>query len=104
MTQQELSRLDLYTRQLRYFMQTTAGVRRAVWPVLILGFICLGGQAMAAVLFGAPANHLSRMPEADLLSPVWLEGWVVGPPDPDLIPHILVLDGQGSLLGNRGDG
>jgi len=59
-----------------------AGVRRAVWPVLILGFICLGGQAMAAVLFGAPANHLSRLPEADLLSPVWLEGWVVGPPDP----------------------
>jgi competence protein ComEC len=59
-----------------------AGVRRAVWPVLILGFICLGGQAMAVVIFGAPANHLSRLPEADLLSPVWLEGWVVGPPDP----------------------
>jgi len=59
-----------------------AGVRRAVWPVLILGFLCLGGQAMAVVLFGAPANHLSRLSEADLLSPVWLEGWVVGPPDP----------------------
>lgn len=58
------------------------GVRRAVWPVLILGFLCLGGQAMAAVLFGAPANHLSRLSEANLLSPVWLEGWVVDPPDP----------------------
>jgi competence protein ComEC len=58
------------------------GVRRAVWPALILGFICLGGQAMSAALLGAPANHLSRLPETDLLSPVWLEGWVVGPPDP----------------------
>jgi competence protein ComEC len=59
-----------------------AAARRAVWPVLTLGFVCLGGQAMAAALFGAPANHLSRLPEAYLVSPVWLEGWVVGPPDP----------------------
>jgi competence protein ComEC len=59
-----------------------AGMQRAVWAVLSLGFLCLGGQAMAAVLFGAPANHLSRLSEADLLSPVGLEGWVVGPPDP----------------------
>ncbi|MGE5849073.1 MAG: DNA internalization-related competence protein ComEC/Rec2 [Candidatus Methylomirabilota bacterium] len=59
-----------------------AGVRRAVWPVLILGFVGLGGQAMAAALFGAPPNHLSRLSEASLLSPAPLEGWVVGPPDP----------------------
>ena len=59
-----------------------AGARRAMWPVLMLGFVCLGGQAMAAALFGAPPNHLSRLSEASLLSPARLEGWVVGPPDP----------------------
>lgn len=59
-----------------------AGVRHALWPVLMLGFVCLGGQAMAVALFGAPANHLSRLSEASLLSPTPLEGWVVGPPDP----------------------
>jgi len=59
-----------------------AGARRAMWPVLMLGFGCLGGQAMAAALFGAPANHLSRLPEVSLLSPAPLEAWVVGPPDP----------------------
>ncbi len=50
-----------------------AGARRAVWPVLMLGFVCLGGQAMAVALFGAPANHLSRLPEPYLLSPLPLE-------------------------------
>ncbi len=59
-----------------------ADARRAMWPVLMLGFGCLGGQAMAAALLGAPANHLSRLPEVSLLSPAQLEGWVVGPPDP----------------------
>ena len=59
-----------------------AGARRALRAVLMLGFVCLGGQAMAAALFGAPTNHLSRLPEASLLSPTPLEGWVVGPPDP----------------------
>jgi competence protein ComEC len=58
------------------------GARRALGPVLILGFVCLGGQAMAAALFGQPANHVSRLPEAALVSPLPLEGWVVGPPDP----------------------
>jgi hypothetical protein len=37
---------------------------------------------MAAALFGQPANHVSRLPEASLVSPLPLEGWVVGPPDP----------------------
>jgi competence protein ComEC len=59
-----------------------AGERHVMWPVLMLGFVCLGGQAMAAALFGSPANHLSRLSEASLLSPTPLEGWVVGPPDP----------------------
>lgn len=58
------------------------GARRAMWPVLMVGFVCLGGQAMAAALFGAAPNHLSRLSESSLLSPVPLEGWVVGPPDP----------------------
>ncbi|HSD50949.1 MAG TPA: DUF4131 domain-containing protein [Candidatus Methylomirabilis sp.] len=59
-----------------------AGARRAMGPVLMLGFVCLGGQAMAAALFGAPPDHVSRLSEASLVSPAPLEGWVVGPPDP----------------------
>jgi len=56
--------------------------RRLLLPVLILAFACLGGQAMAQAIFGHPANHLSRLPEAHLASPIPLEGWVVAPPDP----------------------
>ena len=56
--------------------------RRLLTAVLALTFACLGAQAMAQVLLGDPANHLSRLPEAYLTSPIPLEGWVVGPPDP----------------------
>ncbi|MGH7536053.1 MAG: ComEC/Rec2 family competence protein, partial [Gemmatimonadales bacterium] len=59
-----------------------AGARRVLLPILVLGFACLGGQAMAQALLGDPAHHLRRLPEAYLLSPIPLEGWVVGPPDP----------------------
>jgi myo-inositol-1(or 4)-monophosphatase len=38
----ELGRLDLYTRQLRYFMQTTAGVRRAGSAALDLAYVACG--------------------------------------------------------------
>ncbi len=38
----ELGRLDLYTRQLRYFMQTTAGVRRAGAAALDLAYVACG--------------------------------------------------------------
>ena len=58
------------------------GVQLVLLPVMTLTFACLGGQAMGQALFGQPANHLSRLPAAYLTSPVFLEGWVVGPPDP----------------------
>ena len=58
------------------------GARRLLLPVMTLSFACLGGQAMGQALFGQPANHVSRLPEAYLTSPVPLEGWVVAPPDP----------------------
>jgi competence protein ComEC len=58
------------------------GARRLLFPVILLTFACLGGQAMGQALFGQPANHVSRLPEAYLVSPVSLEGWVVAPPDP----------------------
>ncbi len=58
------------------------GARRPLLPVLTLAFACLGGQAMALALFGQPANHVSRLPDPYLSSPIPLEGWVVGPPDP----------------------
>jgi competence protein ComEC len=58
------------------------GARHLVPPILILAFACLGGQAMAADLFARPAHHLSQVPEAYLASPVLVEAWVVGPPDP----------------------
>lgn len=58
------------------------GARRLLPSLLAVGFCCLGGQAMAAALFGDPANSLGRLPEAYLDSPLALEGWVVGPPDP----------------------
>jgi competence protein ComEC len=58
------------------------GIRGLVLPLLVLGFGCLGGQAMAGALFGSPAYHLSRLPETSLDAPLPLEGWVVGPPDP----------------------
>lgn len=58
------------------------GMRRLLSASLILLFVGLGGQAMAAALFGDPAHHLSRVPDLYLSSPVPLEGWVVGPPDP----------------------
>jgi myo-inositol-1(or 4)-monophosphatase len=38
----ELGRLDLYTRQLRYFMRTTAGVRRAGSAALDLAYVACG--------------------------------------------------------------
>ncbi len=38
----ELGRLDLYTRQLRSFMQTTAGVRRAGAAALDLAYVACG--------------------------------------------------------------
>jgi myo-inositol-1(or 4)-monophosphatase len=38
----ELDRLDLYTRQLRYFMQRTAGVRRAGAAALDLAYVACG--------------------------------------------------------------
>jgi myo-inositol-1(or 4)-monophosphatase len=38
----ELGRLDLYTRQLRYFMQSTAGVRRAGSAALDLAYVACG--------------------------------------------------------------
>ncbi|OGA61639.1 MAG: inositol monophosphatase [Betaproteobacteria bacterium RIFCSPLOWO2_12_FULL_65_14] len=38
----ELGRLDLYTRQLRAFMQTTAGVRRAGAAALDLAYVACG--------------------------------------------------------------
>jgi competence protein ComEC len=50
--------------------------------LILLTFACLGAQAMAQVQFGQPENHLARVPEAYLDSPVALEGWVVIPPDP----------------------
>ena len=56
--------------------------RRLLSVSLILAFAGLGGQSMATALFGDPAHHLSRIPEAQLPSPIPLEGWVVGPPDP----------------------
>jgi competence protein ComEC len=37
---------------------------------------------MGQALFGQPANHVSRVPDPYLSSPVPLEGWVVAPPDP----------------------
>lgn len=58
------------------------GMRRLLSASLILAFVGLGGQGMAAALFGDPAHHLSRVPDPTLSSPVPLEGWVVGPPDP----------------------
>ncbi|MBI2116528.1 MAG: DNA internalization-related competence protein ComEC/Rec2 [candidate division NC10 bacterium] len=58
------------------------GMRRLLSAGVILLFVGLGGQAMAVALFGDPAHHLSRIPEAQLASPMPLEGWVVGPPDP----------------------
>ena len=59
-----------------------AGARRVLPFILGLGFACLGGQAMAQALLGDPAHHLRRLPEPHLGSPIALEGWVVGPPDP----------------------
>ena len=38
----ELGRLDLYTRQLRFFMQTAAGVRRAGAAALDLAYVACG--------------------------------------------------------------
>jgi competence protein ComEC len=58
------------------------GARRLLLPALILAFACLGGQAMSQALSGQPANHVSRLPEPYLSSPVPLEGWVAAPPDP----------------------
>src|SRR5208337_5087043 len=58
------------------------GARRLLLPALTLTFACLGGQAMGQALFGQPANHVSRVPDPYLSSPVPLEGWVVAPPDP----------------------
>ena len=58
------------------------GVKPLLLPVITLTFACLGGYAMGQALFGQPANHVSRLPDAYLASPVFLEGWVVGPPDP----------------------
>ena len=58
------------------------GARRLLLPALTLAFACLGGQAMGQALFGQPANHVKRLPEAYLASSVPLEGWVVAPPDP----------------------
>ncbi len=58
------------------------GTRRLLSASLILAFAGLGGQAMATALFGDPVHHLSRVPDPYLSSPVPLEGWVVGPPDP----------------------
>ena len=59
-----------------------SGPHGLVLPLLVLGFGCLGAEAMAGALFGYPANHLSRLPEVWLDAPLPLEGWVVGPPDP----------------------
>ncbi len=58
------------------------GASRLLLPVMTLTFACLGGHAMGQALFGQPANHVSRLPDAYLESPVSLEGWVVAPPDP----------------------
>lgn len=57
-------------------------VDRLLPPVLFLLFVGLGGQSLAQALFGQPAHHVSRLPEASLAAPVPLEGWVVAPPDP----------------------
>ncbi len=59
-----------------------ARARRVLPFILVLGFACLGGQAMAQALLGQPAHHLRRLPEAHLGTAIALEGWVVGPPDP----------------------
>ncbi len=52
------------------------------WPGLVAGFLCLGVQAAVVAEREAPAHHLSRLPEAALAATVLVEGWVVGPPDP----------------------
>jgi competence protein ComEC len=58
------------------------GRARPAFFLLLLGFACLGAQAMAAADRGLPAHHVGRLPDAVLTTPVPLEGWVVLPPDP----------------------
>ncbi len=58
------------------------GARQLLLPILPLAFAGLGAQATGAALFGDPPHHLSRLPEEQMASPVPLEGWIVGPPDP----------------------
>jgi len=58
------------------------GAPRLLLPVISLTFACLGGQVMGQALSGQWPNHVGRLPEAYLVSPVPLEGWVVVPPDP----------------------
>ena len=56
--------------------------RRLLTILQVVAFAALGAQAMAQALHGDPAHHLSKLPQEFLASPLSLEGWVVGPPDP----------------------
>jgi competence protein ComEC len=57
-------------------------LRSLCWPALAAGFFCLGAHAIVVAERGAPAHHISRLPEASLTAPLAVEGWVASPPDP----------------------
>ncbi len=57
-------------------------LRRVRWPALMAGFFCLGAHAAVIAEQGAPAHHISRVPEDSLAVPIAVEGWVATPPDP----------------------
>ncbi|MBS1116072.1 MAG: putative Metallo-beta-lactamase superfamily [candidate division NC10 bacterium] len=59
-----------------------ARLRRLRRPALVAGFVCLGAYAAVVAERGAPAHHVSRIPEASLAAPLAVEGWVASPPDP----------------------
>ena len=59
-----------------------AGRPRLSRILVVAIFLGLGAQCLAMALLGAPADHLSRLPEAWLAAPLRLEGWVAVPPDP----------------------
>ena len=57
-------------------------LRRLRWPALVAGFFCLGAHAVVVAERGMPPHHISRVPEAALVAPLAVEGWVATPPEP----------------------
>jgi competence protein ComEC len=55
---------------------------RLGWPLLLAGFLCLGVHGAIVAAREAPPNHVSRLPDAAMATPVPVEGWVTMPPDP----------------------